>query len=446
MCVNEKNLDKLAFDLATNDEITTKGKIYQEIASIAKERGVFLASIQGLYEARGRGECKGFTVPAVNLRALTYDSARAFLRAAKRNNVGAFIFEIAKSEIGYTDQRPVEYAGCCMAAALREGWEGPLFIQGDHFQVNAKKYKEDRGKEISMLKNIIDEAIGAGFYNIDIDSSTLVDIDKPDVLQQQEDNAEVCAELTAYIRAIEPKGITISVGGEIGEVGGKNSTPEELEAFMTLYLEKFKNKLKKDAKGISKISIQTGTAHGGVVLPSGEIAKVKLDFGTLEDLSKIARGKFGLAGAVQHGASTLPEDAFHKFPQTETAEVHLATQFQNMIYEHVKFPSDLRDEIYRWIETNLQKEKKDKDTNDQFIYKTRKKALGPFKKRMWSLDDGIRGEISKSLEDKFEFLFKQLKVVNTQDLVKKHIEQREVVGAGQLIGKRITGEDLEGAD
>ncbi len=446
MCSKERNIDKLAFELATNEEIATKGKIYQEIAGIAKERGIFLASIQGLYEARGRGECSGFTVPAVNLRALTYDSARAFLRAAKRNSVGAFIFEIAKSEIGYTDQRPVEYAGCCMAAAIREGWEGPLFIQGDHFQVNAKKYKEDREKEISTLKSIIDEAISAGFYNIDIDSSTLVDIDKPDVLKQQEDNAEVCAELTAYIRSIEPKGITISVGGEIGEVGGKNSTPEELEAFMTLYIEKLKNKSEKDAKGISKISIQTGTAHGGVVLPSGEIAKVKLDFGTLENLSKIARGKFGLAGAVQHGASTLPEDAFHKFPQTETAEVHLATQFQNMIYEHVRFPSDLRDEIYKWIEVNLQKEKKDKDTNDQFIYKTRKKALGPFKRKMWSLEEGIRGDISESLEEKFEFLFQQLKVINTRDLVKKHIKHKDLVGVGQVMEKGVTGEDLEGAD
>ena len=39
------------------------------------------------------------------------------------------------------------------------------------------------------------------------------------------------------IRDLEPAGITISVGGEIGEVGGKNSTVEELRAFMDGYRE-----------------------------------------------------------------------------------------------------------------------------------------------------------------------------------------------------------------
>jgi len=42
------------------------------------------------------------------------------------------------------------------------------------------------------------------------------------------------------IRDLEPDGITISVGGEIGEVGGKNSTVEELQAFMEGYLEELK--------------------------------------------------------------------------------------------------------------------------------------------------------------------------------------------------------------
>ncbi len=53
------------------------------------------------------------------------------------------------------------------------------------------------------------------------------------------------------------------VGGEIGEVGGHNSTEEELRA----YLDGFKAKLSKHGKltGLSKISIQTGTSHGGVV-------------------------------------------------------------------------------------------------------------------------------------------------------------------------------------
>jgi fructose/tagatose bisphosphate aldolase len=250
--------------------------------------------------ARGKGEFSGFTVPAINLRGMTYDLARAIFRVAKRNNAQAFIFEIAKSEMGYTAQSPIEYASAVLAAAVKEGYSGPVFIQGDHFQVNAKKFQENPDKESNGLKALISEAIEAGFYNIDIDSSTLVDLSKTDIKKQQFNNYEVCAKLTQFIRQIQPRGIEISVGGEIGEVGTKNSTPEDLRAFM----EGFKERLRKGRTGISKISVQTGTSHGGVVLPDGTVAQVKLDFDTLRILSEIARKEYGLAGAVQHGAST----------------------------------------------------------------------------------------------------------------------------------------------
>ena len=112
---------------------------------------------------------------------------------------------------------------------------------------------------------------------------------------------------------------------------------KELKAFMDGYNSTLAAK-GKGLKGISKISVQTGTTHGGVPLPDGTIAKVKLDFDTLKNLSRVAIDEYGLSGAVQHGASTLPADAFGKFPETATAEVHLATEFQNMIYESRVFP------------------------------------------------------------------------------------------------------------
>ncbi len=290
--------------------------------------GIFPASINNLYFARGKGQVGGFTVPAINLRSLTFDLACAVFRVAKRYESGAFIFEIAKSEIGYTDQPPVEFAGKVIAAAIKEQYKGPVFIQGDHFQMKASKFEEDSLKEISVLKSLIKDSIESGFYNIDIDSSTLVDVSKDDLREQQFLNYDVCTKLTKYIREIEPNGIVVSVGGEIGEIGHKNSTPEDLHAFMAGLNEN----LGTDMIGISKISVQTGTTHGGVVLPDGSISKVKLDFKTLKSLSDTAREDYGLAGAVQHGASTLPEEAFGKFVECNTAEVHLATQFQNIIY------------------------------------------------------------------------------------------------------------------
>ena len=43
--------------------------------------GVLPSSIQRLYDAMGRGEVTGFSVPALNLRILTYETAQAIFRA-----------------------------------------------------------------------------------------------------------------------------------------------------------------------------------------------------------------------------------------------------------------------------------------------------------------------------------------------------------------------------
>ncbi|MBN1618155.1 class II fructose-bisphosphate aldolase [Candidatus Dojkabacteria bacterium] len=410
------DVEKTVIELVMTDDEAKKRQLAKKIFDVAYEEGIYPSSIHDFYMARGRGVFGGFTVPAINLRSMTYDLARAIFRVGKKNGSGAFIFEIARSEIGYTDQSPIEYASVVLAAAIRESYSGPVFIQGDHFQVNAAKFKENPDKEIEGLKALIGDAISSGFYNIDIDSSTLVDVSKTDLKEQQLLNYEVCVRLTQFIRRVEPRGITVSVGGEIGEIGHQNSTPEDLQAFMV----GLKNRLGKGLVGINKISVQTGTTHGGVVLPNGSIAKIKLDFSTLKTLSEIARREYGLAGAVQHGASTLPPEAFHKFVECETAEVHLATQFQNMIYESEHFPNDLKKRIYEWLKVNVASEAKQGETEEQFLYKTRKKALGSFKKEIMGLPQQARDAIAAEIEEKFDFLFKQLNVVNKRALVNKY--------------------------
>ena len=387
--------------------------------------GIISASIQSLYEAMGRGEVSGFTVPAINLRGLTYDSAQAVFRSAIIGDIGTIIFEIARSEIGYTDQRPEEYTAAVTAAAIKTGYRGPLFMQGDHFQVNLKKYTQDSAKEVEAVKDIIRDGIEGGFYNIDIDTSTVVDLSRPTIKEQQERNYSIAADMTAMIRDIEPEGITISVGGEIGEIGGKNSTVEELQAFMDGYLEELRKK-GEGLKGISKISVQTGATHGGVPLPDGTIAKVKIDFDTLKKLSEASISEYGLSGAVQHGASTLPDEAFDKFLQAGASEVHLATGFQNIIYDSNDFPAELKEKIYTYIKSELSGERKEKDTEEQFIYKTRKKGFGPFKEEMWYLPPEIRKAIGEELEGKFSFLFNKLNVLNTKDVVNKFVQPVDV--------------------
>jgi fructose/tagatose bisphosphate aldolase len=414
---DDHNIDTLIEQAVFGPDDRTKAEHQQKIRELAGAQGVFPASIQGLYEAAGKGHYSGITVPAINIRGITYHVARAIFRAARKDRVGAFIFEIARSEIGYTAQRPGEYATCILAAAIREGFHGPVFIQGDHFQVRRKMYREDPDAELKDIKDLIREAVSAGFYNIDIDASTLVDIDKPELEEQQARNSRITAEMTGFIRNIEPEGVTISVGGEIGEIGKGNSTVGDLRAFMDGYL----GHLGKDVGGISKISVQTGTAHGGVVLPDGSIAKVKLDFETLRKLSRAARQEYGMGGAVQHGASTLPDEAFNMFPQANAVEVHLATGFQNLIYDSPHFPEELRNRIYQHLGARYSQERKAGETEEQFIYKTRKKAFGDFKEAMWQLPESNLQQLGQELEDRFSLIFQKLNVVNTTELVNRFV-------------------------
>src|SRR5919202_4112783 len=164
--------------------------------------GIQSASIDRLYQARSRSEYQGLTVPAINVRAMAYDMARAIVASAQRRGVGAFIFELARSEMEYTDQTCDEFATVMMAASIKEGHKGPVFIQGDHYQANGKK----------------------------------------------------------------------------------NSTVEELKAFVDGFNESFSK-----GRGLSKISVNTGSTHGGLVLPDGTVAKVAIDFETLRHLSAAAR-------------------------------------------------------------------------------------------------------------------------------------------------------------
>ena len=407
------DVDAAVKKLVTTDNVKDKEVLAQEIQAQAKARGIFLASIQDVYMARGKGKGKNFTVPAINLRSLTYYLARAIFRTAKRLNAGAFIFEIAKSEMGYTNQPPIEYSAVVLAAAIKEGYSGPVFVQADHCQIKATAYFENKAKEVAGLKEMVADCVAAGFYNIDVDSSTTVVLERPTLTEQQRDNFEICADMSKFIRSIQPKGIEISIGGEIGEVGHKNSTVEELTAFMDGY----NNSLPKGLHGLSKLSVQTGTSHGGVVLPDGTIATVKVDFDTLKALSAAGKEKYGLGGAVQHGASTLPDEAFNKFPEINTIEIHLATNFQNKILDSKLFPKDLYAKMVEWSRVNCASERKPKDSEEQFIYKARKRALGQFKKDIYGLPENIKEGIAAEIEKSFEFLFKKLNAGDTKDFV-----------------------------
>ena len=406
----------------TTDDAT--GEVAQWMVwEAAQALGARSASIHELYMARARGEVSGFTVPAINIRAQTFDMARTVYETAARADVGAVIIELARSEQTYTFQRPIDYATACLAGAIAAGWQGPVFLQGDHYQFNAKKCAADPETMTEEIRRACRLAVDAGYRNIDIDASTLVDLGLDGEDAQQRLNYERTAELVALIRTLELDGVTVSVGGEIGEVGKSNSTEGELRAYLD-GLQRELERLSPGAIGISKVSVQTGTSHGGVVLPDGTVGSAAVDFGVHERLGVVARGEYGLAGTVQHGASTLPDELFHRFRDVETAEIHLATGFQNLLYEHEAFPKTLHREIEAWCFKNALDERKPEQTDQQFVYTTRKKALGPFKRQLWDLPtaEAILADEGR----KIAFLYEELGVVGSREMVERYVTPVEL--------------------
>jgi len=395
----------------------------------AQQLNVRLASPQEAYVAIAEGRInREMSFPAVNIRVGTLDTARALFKAARDNNVGALIVEIARSEMGYTNQSPAEFASLIQAAAMLEGFEGPLFLQGDHVQLKSKPVRDggDAGaKEINAHHKLIQELLAAGFGSIDLDMSPFERRTEEHLSfeEQQAENAKLTAEKIADVRTLEKElGIpwTVLLGGETGEVGKMNTRKEDLEAYAEGIIANMKRLGIDPALGIRKIAVNDGTAHGGTPLPDGSVADVSIAFEILRMATEFGK-KYGWAGSVQHGASTLPNNAFSLFPQNKAVEVHLATGFQNITFDSGIYKvKGAQSEIEQFLADKFRGDWKAGKTFAQFAYSTRKQAVGPFKWMAWTMPEDVRAKVAEDLYDQFAFLFEQLGVVDTKDLIAQY--------------------------
>jgi len=395
----------------------------------AQQLNVRLASPQEAYVAIAEGRInREMSFPAVNIRVGTLDTARALFKAANDNKVGALIVEIARSEMGYTNQSPAEFAAVLQAAAMLEGFEGPLFLQGDHVQLKSKPVRESGSageKEINAHRKLIQDLLAAGFGSIDLDMSPFERRTEENLSfeEQQAENARLTAEKIADVRALEKElGIpwTVLLGGETGEVGKMNTRKEDLEAYAEGIIANMKRLGIDPALGIRKIAVNDGTSHGGTPLPDGSVADVSIAFGILRMATDFGKN-YGWAGSVQHGASTLPNNAFSLFPQNKAVEVHLATGFQNITFDNGIYKvKGVQSEIEQFLADKFRGDWKAGKTFAQFAYSTRKQATGPFKWMIWTMPEDIRAKVAENLYDQFAFLFEQLGVVDTKDLIAEH--------------------------
>lgn len=417
--MNFEILDQKAKNLAMSKP-EERNDAAAEIMALAAAEGVFPASIKQVYAALGRGALPPMTVPAINLRGMTYDLARAIWQVIMKLQAYPVIFELTPSEMTASDQTAAEYAAMIAAAACREGFRGPVFIQGDHFHI-------DNADSVDEIKQLCQETITAGYYHLDIDAATLINAAGETPRAIQRPNAEISAALTSFIRAKQPDDIHITIGAEVGEIGSNNTTPADLIGFMEVY----NAALPPGMLGIDKISVQTGTRHGGIVDADGSLAEMPLDLKAAKALSRLANTKFGIAGLVQHGASTLTIQQLSQLPESGIIEVHLATNIQNIVFDHPAFPKDLLAEIkQQLIPTSMGAEgdKLDEDRNQtiyQQFYNARWTAWGTFKRQLWEMPDQNKREITAALQSWIQDIFTALKIKGQLPLIQSYYKQQE---------------------
>ncbi len=352
--------------------------------------GVAPAPVGTIYRALAEGRLAPLTVPAFNVRGLTFDVVSAVYRRAMELDAAGVMFELAPSEAAVADQSFAQYAALVCAAAATTGYRGPVLIQGDHFTVES-----DDDASVAEVEGLARSALDSGFLQLDLDAAALA-VEGSSAAARQDRNAAVTAGLMARLAPRAPAGAIF--GGEVGEIGGANTTPEELDVFVDLV----RRHAGAAAGAFGKVSVQTGTRHGGMTDASGKPARMPLDTALARELADVARAK-GLPGIVQHGASTLQSDQFAALPGCGVVEVHLATNLQDLVFDSPAFPPELRAELVAAaLGGPAGAAERGADTSgvgDQLFRQRRWSLWGPFKRRLLDLPDETRAGLAAGVAD-----------------------------------------------
>ena len=522
----DKGVDILADAAAHSINPDVKVAAKRILLEVAPFFGLKLASDHEFYMAKQEDKWSNITVPAVNGRASVYLSLKPLYRVAKQKKVGVLKTEVARSEQRYSAQDSAEITAISIAAAIKEGYTGLLFVQQDHNQFDRKKFfKSDaeRQKEIEARNALFHEGLLAGQYCIDLDPSTLADLEAlaeiikieselveqylqkhPELLtdeikndkegmaalrhrlvdeiemgdnedkdflaqddiadkvtrlreelypQMHKTSIEVSLNDIRTIRRMEKEvGLTksVAIGIEERHIDDKQLTqfPSTVLGSITISQAILKACKQEGLVPHCKISLQSGAMHGlgGVV-----------DFGIYER-HKRHRKEIGVSVFVQHGASTLPKNDFNQMRDGDVGEVHLATEYQKIVFAIVaqELP-ELAEKMAKWLEEKMAAEKKSggKLGNFQELWnqamvqegKNRQQIIAeilgdssnqskkfkgnfkdlvkelsaPFKYELGHLPPDVAQKIDKALFDEYSLILGKLGVEDTQELIERFI-------------------------
>lgn len=348
-------------------------------------------------------------VMAANIR-ITH-STRGIMMAAKELDA-AVIFEIAKSEIGYTAQRPKEFYDMIVKTAQELEFDVPYVIHGDHITI-----KENTPEAVKGGEDLIKEEIAAGFTSYAIDASHNFDVEAATVAEQLADNIDITTKLAGLIP--EEAGLEVEVG-EVGKVDKKTgekalTSVEEAETFV---------KAIKDA-GFSPnlLATNNGTAHGNIYDASGNIVEqVGIDIDRTKAIAD-AIAPYGVFVA-QHGITGTPLNLMHLLIGAGVFKGNVGTNWQNIALETM--PADLVARMEEWTlsskHAEKMKAKKPRISEKELCGKNIKHSIKEFKKEIDSLPADAVAKVDEASKASAMGFFKAFKAEGTASKVRKFIE------------------------
>lgn len=394
-------VDRLAITAALGDSEDVKEMARFLIRASAISHNIWCDSVSPIFLGIGQGKYQGFTIPAINLRGITYYLARRVFHSARRQKAGPIVFQLSSSEMDITGQPPSEYVSCILAAALRENYSGPVFLQAS--RIGTRDQKTD-SLDLPDIKPsaLIADAIASGIFNLEFECS---------------DDLDETVKLISEIRMHQPDGVSIAVGCTIPLPKSRQTAVQELLGFVT----GLKTRLQdlKINESVCKINLVCNSDPMGSDFLDQDQMTGMLDFNRLGALSEILREQLGMAGPVLSSSHEIQADFFDQVATYKISELKMETWIQDLILNHDRFPTGLREEIRAYLETEYTHLRK-ADWSDQHFYNNlRSRAWKPYKKTLWSLDHRTRLTISNSFEDRIKLLFENLHVGLNKKLVNR---------------------------
>ena len=389
-------VERLARTSALAPGIKTRKTAAFYIRAAAEAKNIWFDSLSVFYEHSCSRKFSGLVIPAFNIPGMTFSIARIIFRSYRKYNTGPFIFQLSPLEMADTAQTPWEYSACILAAAMRERYSGPIFIQCNAIKLSDHISPDSSPDRFEPLAILLKDCINAGFYHFVLDDSVIDSLEQSELFS--------CADFGdtwfSLIRKNSPRVLDIQTGIELVKSPLHPDKQNDLEQY-TQWIQ-------------SELIQRQAECSVSKILRPFELCENGND-----DSEKQNRSHFHVAYCERRKSKSKTQ----QWTETGVQELHSRRLFQDIIFDHPEFPLGLKEQLRVHLTQEYTIGTKPDWTDDQFYTKLRSRAWRSYKKALWSLDDRTKAIILGELEKTINHYFASSRLENAFKWTNRNYKQ-----------------------